>query len=148
MNTNFVEGFNRSLRRSLPSNVTYKKNFSGRAHSAAHSVNNGPGESILELCSALHCEIPVGSTAYKGLKNIQKTDILQKKHKQTVQYKQFRIEKRRKLYKLYEKLSEIIEYEKNVLLRDLENDGKKSPQKHCEHPYGKTKRKKTVTVRK
>ncbi|CAC5371163.1 unnamed protein product [Mytilus coruscus] len=43
MNTNFVEGFNRSLRRSLPSNVTFKKNMSGRAHAAAHSVNYGPG---------------------------------------------------------------------------------------------------------
>ncbi|CAG2205598.1 unnamed protein product [Mytilus edulis] len=64
MNTNFVEGFNRCLRRSLPSNVTFKKNMSGRAHAAAHSVNNGPGESILELCSALHCDIPVGKAKY------------------------------------------------------------------------------------
>ena len=80
-NTNFFEGFNRSLRRSLPSNVTFKKNVSGRAHAAAHSVNYGPGESILELCSALHCAIPVHSSSHMALKNIQKVDILQKQHK-------------------------------------------------------------------
>ncbi|CAC5370336.1 unnamed protein product [Mytilus coruscus] len=103
MNINFVEGFNRSLRRSLPSNVTFKRNVTSRAHSAAHSVNFGPGESVLELCTALHCEVPVGGSAYEALKEIQKVDILQEQHKKTMQYKQFRTDKRAKLYKLYEK---------------------------------------------
>ncbi|CAC5377616.1 unnamed protein product [Mytilus coruscus] len=117
INTNFVEGFNRSLRSSLPSNVNFKRNVTGRAHSAAHSVNFGPGESVLELCSALHCEVPVGGSAYIALKEIQKVDILQKQHKKTIQYKQFRSDKRTKLYKLYEKLSEIIEYEKKYFAK-------------------------------
>ena len=147
MNTNFVEGFNRSLRRSLPSNVTFKKNVSGRAHSAVHSVNFGPGESILELCSALHCDIPVGSTSFKALKDIQKFDALQKEHKQSIKYKTFRIEKRKKLYKLYEKLSEIIEYEKNVLLQEQQEE-KPSTSKHSEHPYSKNSKKQKITVRK
>lgn len=147
MNTNFIEGFNRSLRRSLPSNVTYKRNVSGRAHAAVHSVNCGPGESILELCSALHCEIPVGSSAYKSLKNIQKYDIRRKEHKKSSKYKAFRAEKRLKLYKLYEKLSEIVDYEKNMLLREVRaKEDLKS--KHSEHPYAKDSRRKRISVRK
>ena len=70
LSRNFVEGFNRSLRRSIPLNVTFKKNVGGCAHSAVHSVNFGPGESILELCNHFHCEIPIGSSAYKALKSI------------------------------------------------------------------------------
>ncbi|VDH92013.1 Hypothetical predicted protein [Mytilus galloprovincialis] len=42
LNTQKVEGFNRSLHRSLPKNVTYTKNFEGRVLSAIHSVNLGP----------------------------------------------------------------------------------------------------------
>ena len=67
MNTNFVKNVNRNIKHSLPSNVTYNKNYSGRAHSAIHSLNFGPGESIAELYSAFHCEIPIGSTAYQAL---------------------------------------------------------------------------------
>ncbi|CAC5394836.1 unnamed protein product [Mytilus coruscus] len=70
MNTSFVEGFNRSLRRSLPSNVTFNRNITGRAHSAAHSANFGLGESVLELCTALHCEVSVGGSAYKALNGL------------------------------------------------------------------------------
>ena len=36
-NSQKVESFNRVLSRSLPRNVTFKRSFSGRAHSAAHS---------------------------------------------------------------------------------------------------------------
>jgi len=147
MNTNFVEGFNRSLRRSIPSNVTFKKNVSGRAHSAVHSVNFGPGESILELCSHLHCEIPIGSSAYKALKSIQKIDIMQKQHKKSVHYRQFRSDKRQKLYKLYEKLGEIIEYEKNMLLAD-ERERTKDTKKRDDHSYGRNDKRRTITVRK
>ena len=99
--TTSQKGFNRSLRRSIPSNVTFKRNVGGSAHSAVHSVNLGSGESILELCSHLHCEIPIGSSAYKALKSIQKIDIMQKQHKKSVHYRQFRSDKRqKKLYKL------------------------------------------------
>ena len=39
LNTQKVEGFNRSLRRSLPKNFTFTKNFEGRVKAAVHSVN-------------------------------------------------------------------------------------------------------------
>ncbi|CAC5423788.1 unnamed protein product [Mytilus coruscus] len=68
MNTNFVEGFNRSKRRSLPSNVTFQGNITGRAYSSANSVKFGPGESVLKLCTTLYCEAPVGGSAYMALR--------------------------------------------------------------------------------
>ncbi|XP_062621395.1 uncharacterized protein LOC134282986 [Saccostrea cucullata] len=65
-NTQKVESFNRRLRRSLPKNVTFARNFHGRAHSAAHSTNNGPGESIKVLCAGVGAPIPEGG----GLVNL------------------------------------------------------------------------------
>lgn len=62
-----VESFNRTLRRSLPRNVTFTRNFAGRAHSAAHSSNNGPGDSIRSLCAGVGCAIPSGGSVDKSL---------------------------------------------------------------------------------
>lgn len=66
-NSQKVESFNRTLRRSLPRNVTFTRNFSGRAHSAAHSSNNGPGDSIRSLCAGVGCAIPSGGLVDKSL---------------------------------------------------------------------------------
>ena len=42
-NTQKVESVNHVIIPSLPKNVTYPRNFSGRSHSAIFSSNNGPG---------------------------------------------------------------------------------------------------------
>ncbi|KAL3852040.1 hypothetical protein ACJMK2_015729, partial [Sinanodonta woodiana] len=34
---------------------------------AVHSLNNGPGESILKLCNAIGCRISFGSRVAKNL---------------------------------------------------------------------------------
>ena len=57
---------------------------------------------------------------------------MQKQHKKSVHYRQCRSEKRQKLYKLYEKLGEIIEYEKNMLLAD-ERERTKDANKYDNH---------------
>ena len=49
-NTQKVEATDLSMRRSLPKHLTFSRNFPGRAHSAAHNINNGPCESIYKLC--------------------------------------------------------------------------------------------------
>ena len=59
-NTQKCEAANRSFRRSLPKYLTFTRNFSGRSHSAAHNINNGPGESVFKLCRA------VGSSIHEG----------------------------------------------------------------------------------
>ncbi|CAC5398506.1 unnamed protein product [Mytilus coruscus] len=74
LNTQKVEGFNRSLRRSLPKNVTFTKNFEGRVHAAVHSVNLGPGESLMLICDQLGAPVTAGSSVEQSLKSIQRTD--------------------------------------------------------------------------
>lgn len=72
-NTQKVEATNRTIRRSLPKNVTYTRNFEGRAHAAIHSINNGPGQSINNLCLKLGTPIPQGTKAAMSLKSLDKT---------------------------------------------------------------------------
>ena len=51
-NSQKVESVNNVIRHALPKNVTFARNFSGRAHCAVFKCNNGPGEAILKLCEA------------------------------------------------------------------------------------------------
>ena len=66
-NTQKVGSFNRTIRRSLPRNVTFTKNYSVREHSAAHSSSHGPGNSIHGLCSGVGAAIPTGGSVDKAL---------------------------------------------------------------------------------
>ena len=54
-NSQKVESVNNVIRHALPKNVTFARNFSGRAHCAVFKCNNGPGEAILKLCEANGC---------------------------------------------------------------------------------------------
>ena len=51
-NSQKVESVN-VIRHALPKNVTFARNFSGRAHCAVFKCNNGPGEALLKLCEAI-----------------------------------------------------------------------------------------------
>ncbi|CAG2207354.1 unnamed protein product [Mytilus edulis] len=95
LNTQKVEGFNRSLRRSLPKNVTFTKNFEGRVHAAVHSVNLGPGESLMLICDQLGAPVTAGSSVEKSLKLVQRTDKLQKEHKKSLKYKKSMSDKKK-----------------------------------------------------
>lgn len=137
LNTQKVEGFNRSLRRSLPRNVTYTKNFEGRVHAAIHSVNLGPGESLLLICEQLGAPISHGSSVEQSLKSIQKTDKMQKDYKKTVKSKKAIAEKKKYLFRTYAKQQEEPDYKKNKLMADA---NRKKPKKTKEHGYAKVKR--------
>ena len=71
-NTQKVEATNRSMRRSLPKHLTFSKNFPGRAHSAAHNINNGPGQSIYKLCKVFGSPIPSGTRVSRAITNIKR----------------------------------------------------------------------------
>lgn len=118
-NTQKVEGFNRSLRRSLPKNVTFSRNFEGRAHAAAYCVNNGEGDAITQLCESVGCSIPKGGLVANTLQKNQELDKRRKAYMKSLQYKIRAREKRRKLFKLYEEKKEKCEYEKNKLLKSF-----------------------------
>ena len=78
-NTQKCEGSNRSMRRSVPKNVTFSRNFPGRSHSAAHSINHGPGESIYKLCRVVGSPTQVGTRVCRALYQQQKVN---ERHKQ------------------------------------------------------------------
>lgn len=115
-NTQKCEASNRSMRRSLPKNNTFIRNFPGRAHSAAHNINHGPGESIFKLCKLVGSPISPGSRVARTLNGFQKIYKSHKKRKMTKSYKDSRCRKRRALFALYEKQQEEAKYQKNMLL--------------------------------
>lgn len=95
-NSQKVESFNRTLRRSLPRNVTFTRNFAGRAHSAAHSCNNGPGSSLRGLCAGVGASIPSGGQVDQTLDKIQTDYELNKSYQKSLSYKAKRVTKRKK----------------------------------------------------
>ena len=112
LNTNSqkVEATNRCIKRSLPKNCTFTRNFSGRANSAIHSVNNGPGESVRKLCEAVGCPIPPNSKAARGLNAIQTISENKKRREKTLAYKIKRKYRRIRIYALHEKHNETRNY--------------------------------------
>lgn len=135
-NSQKVESFNRTLRRSLPRNVTFTRNFSGRVHSAVHSSNYGPGKSIQGLCAGIGAAIPTGGSVYKSLDKVQKDYEYSKTYQKSPSQKLKRVAKRKKLYKLYEKHQEEVKYKKNIMLSEFRTRGKKSADP--EHSYSKS----------
>ena len=115
-NTKKCEAANRSFRRSLPKYLTFTRNFSGRSHSAAHNINNGPGESVFKLCRAVSSSIHEGTRVCRTLKQQQKISNNNKKRKRMQIYKDALCRKRHALYQLYEKNQEEIKYQKKKLL--------------------------------
>jgi hypothetical protein len=108
-NTQKVEATNRSLRRSLPRSVTYTKAFSGRAHSAIHSCNNGPGESIIKLCDRTGAKITSGSKVSRSLLSLQRHTNQQSQYHKSSKAKFLRNKKRRQNYDLYDSQNMLID---------------------------------------
>lgn len=136
-NTQKVEAFNRALRTSIPKNVTFTRNTSGRAHSAAHSVNVGMANSIFTLCDKLGCSITANSKVHQAVKQVQKTTNMLKNYKKTIDACVSRSERRAILFDLYERHQEEIAYQKNMLLPPP-----KEKAKYEDHPYSKSAKKK------
>ena len=115
-NSQKVESVNNVIRHSLPKNVTFARNFSGRAHCAVFKSNNGPGEAILKLCEATGCPIPSNGKVSAGLLSEQKCFEANQARCRSTKRKMKRKFRRNKLYKLYEKHQEKILYQKAQLL--------------------------------
>ena len=67
-----VENFNKTLHHSLPRNVTFTRNFAGRAHRVIHSSNHGPGRSVRALCTGVGTSISSGGQVEQILEKILK----------------------------------------------------------------------------
>lgn len=115
-NTQKVEGTNRAIRTTVAKNVTYRRNYSSRVHTAIHNVNHGPGESITRLCRALGCPVQPGTRAAKSLKKIQDCNERHKGYKLAQKYLDSRCRRRHEVFSLWEDNQEQKNYEKNKLL--------------------------------
>ena len=138
LNTNSqkVESFNNVIRHALPKNVTFARNFSGRAHCAVFKCNNGPGEAILKLCEAIGCSIPSNSKVSAGLLAEQKCFEKNQARCRSSKRKIKRKFRRNNLYSLYEKHQEKISYRKaKLLLEKAETRQLKAKvnKDHCYH---------------
>lgn len=73
LNTNIqkCEAVNRAYSLRNPKNITFARNFSSRIHSAAHEVNNGPGESITLQAASVGASIVPGSLVAQQLRSSQ-----------------------------------------------------------------------------
>ncbi|CAG2217769.1 unnamed protein product [Mytilus edulis] len=95
------EGFNRSLSRCNPKNVTFHRNFPGRAHAAVLMVNNKYSNSVIKLSVQLGAAITPGSLVAKQLKQRHKIDIRNAQRKRLISSKLRRANSRRRKYKLH-----------------------------------------------
>ena len=123
-NTQKVEATNRALRRSLPRNVTFSLNFYGRAHSAIHSVNNGPGVSIVKLCHRVGAPITGGSKVPCSLNRLQLIAKRRALYHKSPKAKRARSIKRHRMYRLYDTMSDKklskVTYRKGMLLHGVD----------------------------
>ena len=116
-NTQKVEATNRSMRRSLPKHLIFLRNFPGRAHSVAHNMNNGPDESIYQLCKVVGPLIPSGTMVSRAIYQELKKTNSHKFRKNAKHYIESRSKWRRAIYKLYAEHREEVKYKKeNILL--------------------------------
>lgn len=105
-NSQKAEATNRCLRRSLPRSTTFSRTFKGRAHSAIHSVNNGPGDSIKMLCSAVGCDIPENTRVSRALDAMQKANNQRKTYAKTPKAKKARERKISRFYESYDAVAD------------------------------------------
>lgn len=120
-NTQKVEGTNRAIKKCLPNNTTFPHNCSGRFFSAIHAVNNGPGVSLMKLCTAAECPIPKGSRVARQLLQEQKRAENKKETEKSIEFKLKRSKRKSLMYKLHESTREKNKYVKGQLLKDRIN---------------------------
>lgn len=114
------EAVNRTLSRSNPKNVTFKRTFEGRIHSAVHLLNSGIADSTRRKCEAVGAPITTGSRVSAQLQQGAKREKYLRKMMKSNKYKSRRRESRQKRYQKYFQKKEEIHYRQGLL---LENQG-------------------------
>ena len=138
-NSQKSEAVNKCLRRSLPRDTTFGRNFAGRAHSAVHSVNLGAAESIVTLTEKLGCAPTPRSKVAVALKKKRDKQIMHAEYKLTPKYKANRASKTRKMFRLHEKKNKEAQYSKGMLLRHKQQAPEHNYSKKCNISPAKNK---------
>ncbi len=116
LNTQKCEAVNKAMRRSLPRDTTFSRNFHGRAHSAVHTVNAGSSaRSVARLRQSLGCGVSKHSKIDKALRKTHQKTLQCKRYKQTAISKERRGQKKLELFKLHTKQE--THYSKDILLK-------------------------------
>lgn len=90
-NTNKNEAINRGLSVSLPKNVNFARNASGRMHSAVHRMNYGEGNSLVHKTEHLGCPLSQGGRVARAVRQMQLVTVYRRA------YMRQRLNKRRLL---------------------------------------------------
>lgn len=101
---NKCEAANRGVKKSAPSALTFRRNYSGRVHSAVHSMNNGPGQSTAILCGQIGCPVSAKSNVMLNLKRLDHRKAYYQKRQQSAAYKLARRSARMNRYKAYDEM--------------------------------------------
>lgn len=135
-NTQKVEALNRSIRSTVPVNVTYARNFTGRVHTACHKVNHGTGNSIVILCEAAGSPIQPGTKVAKSLKKLEDHSDQMRNCKYSENSINHRNARKHALYDIHARHQEEKDYTKNKLLPVTKN----SPMYPKDHSYGRLRK--------
>ena len=116
---NKSEAVMKGIKKAVPKQLNFKRNYHARVNSATHSMNNGVGSSIVNLCKA--SGVPVSGPV---LTRAKKLDMFQEKNrerKMTHAYKLRRRIHRQNQYRLWDlrKERERPGYLKNGALEDV-----------------------------
>lgn len=79
---NKSEAGNRGIKKAKPKQLTFARNSEMRTHSAVHSMNNGPGSSIISLCEAVGAPVSGSSPRKTARKLDAKKEYHQQRKKQ------------------------------------------------------------------
>lgn len=131
------EAFNRSLSRCNPKNVTFPRNFPGRAHAAVHMRNHRFANSILIILQKLGAPITPGSSVVRHLKQTDVIERYMKAYRKLPSTKLKRAKSRNRRYQLHAfvHFPKPIHYKKGIANPKYNKNVVRRKVVHNEHNY-------------
>lgn len=154
---NKCEAANRGVSKALPRRLEFRRNARGRVNAAVHSINNRPGQSLVQLTKAAGCPIARGSVILKRLKKQDEQVESDKKRQKSMEYIQGRAKRRFKKYRCYDKVKSEKCYKSGSFITATRTEEYKLQQatrqranftSNIEHAYAKDKTMENINKRK
>ena len=119
-NTNKCEASMKGIKKAVPKQLNFPRNYSPRVHIAVHGMNMGPGTSTREMCRAVGAPITESSSVDKATKAMDAKKKYHSIRKKTGKYKTDRAEARQKRYSLYDDKANVQEgYNNDNVIAEL-----------------------------
>ena len=139
MTSQKCEAANRSLSTSLPKQVTFSRNFPGRAHATVKRLNRGLGQAIYEQNKFIGAPLPAGSDAVKQLFKLQMRGRAASLRCKSLSSRRKRFMTRQKKYKMYDAKSAKQAYSSGMVIKCMKKKVTIKPAELTEHGYTKEK---------